>query len=423
MLESVNYKKVASYEKDPIQGDNVILGYSGGLDSSVILKVLIEKYKVNVYAVCVNIGQREDLEYIRNKAIEIGAKDCFIVDAIEEYASTILTEAIHFNADYEDGYHMFCPLGRIQIAKVLVEYAKKYNCTTIVHAATGKGNDQIRFDNYITTLDPSLKILAPVREWSMGREAEIEYAQQHNIPVTASLEKIYSYDENLWGCSAEGGEIEDFKKIPPLERILKFTSLPENAPDKPEYIKIEFNYGRPINVTEAENDFSIEPKMPMEIMETVNKIGAKHGIGITHLVEDRVLGLKVRGIYEEPGAEILIQAHKALEKAVSTREEIQFKELVDKQWSQLVYEGRYFHPLMKSLRSYLTGLSYKVDGTVTVKLYKGRAEVVAISSKYCLNNEASSFVQDGNFNQNASAGFIEHFNYTQKLTYNLDIKC
>jgi argininosuccinate synthase len=420
MFESSNYKRVASYEREPLPGDNVVLGYSGGLDSSVILKVLIEKYKVNVYAVCVNIGQREDLECIKNKAIEIGAKDCFVVDAVDDYASTVLREAILFNADYEDGYHMFCPLGRIQIAKVLVEYAKKYNCTTIVHAATGKGNDQIRFDNYITTLAPNIKILAPVREWAMGREEEIEYAKEHNIPVTASLEKIYSYDENLWGCSAEGGEIEDFKKIPPLDKILKFTEQPEVAVDNVEYVDIAFEDGIPISIiskstTNSEPEYWVQTSA---LIKKANEIGSKHGLGITHLIEDRVIGLKVRGIYEEPGAELLIKAHKALEKTVCTREEILFKEQVDRQWSQLVYEGRYYHPLTESLRGFAEVMNRKVRGVVTMRLYKGRCEAVAISSKLSLNNENSSFMKD-NFNQNASAGFIEHFGYTQRISYNL----
>jgi len=422
MIDNSEYKRIATYEAVPGTFDKVLLLFSGGLDTSVMLKWIQEKYNAEIYAICVDIGQREDFDQVSKKALDLGAKKCEVVDMKGKFVLNYCYEAIAFNAEYEGSYHLFCPLGRIAIAEAAVEYARKWNISVVAHGATGKGNDQIRFDNYITTLDPSLKVLAPVREWSMGREAEIEYAVQNNIPITASLEKIYSYDENLWGCSAEGGEIEDFKKIPPLDRILKFTSLPENAPDKPEYIKIQFNYGRPVNITESGKDFSAVPKMPIEIIKTVNEIGAKHGIGITHLVEDRVLGLKVRGVYEEPGAEILIQAHRSLEKSVSTREEIQFKELVDRQWAQLVYEGRYFHPLMESLRSYLLGSFYKLDGEVTVKLYKGRAEVVAISSKYCLNNEASSFVQDGNFNQNASAGFIEHFNYTQKLTYNLKKK-
>ena len=204
-----NYTKVASYEAKEGTFDKVLLLYSGGLDTSVMLKWIQDEYNAEVYALCVDIGQREDFEPVVQKALNLGAKKCEVADMRYKFALNYCYEAIAFNADYEGGYHLFCPLGRIAIAEAAVEYARKWGINVIAHGATGKGNDQIRFDNYITTQNPELKILAPVREWSMGREAEIEYAKQHNIPVTASLEKIYSYDENLWGCSAEGGEIED----------------------------------------------------------------------------------------------------------------------------------------------------------------------------------------------------------------------
>jgi len=416
----MEYKKVATYEAQEGSFDKVLLLYSGGLDTSVMLKWIQDKYNAEVYALCVDIGQREDFEPIVKKALDLGAVKCEVVNAIDDYASSLLNEAILFNADYEDGYHLFCPLGRIAIAKVAVDIAKKWNIDVIAHGATGKGNDQIRFDNYITTLAPNIKILAPVREWAMGREEEIEYAKEHNIPVTASLEKIYSYDENLWGCSAEGGEIEDFKKIPPLDKILKFTEQPEVAVDNVEYVDIAFEDGIPISII-SKSTTSSEPEYWVQtsaLIKKANEIGSKHGLGITHLIEDRVIGLKVRGIYEEPGAELLIKAHKALEKTVCTREEILFKEQVDRQWSQLVYEGRYYHPLTESLRGFAEVMNRKVRGVVTMRLYKGRCEAVAISSKLSLNNENSSFMKD-NFNQNASAGFIEHFGYTQRISYNL----
>lgn len=412
------YKKVATYEAKEGTFDKVLLLYSGGLDTSVMLKWIQEKYNAEVYALCINIGQREDFGPIVDKALKLGAKECEVVNAVERFATEVCNNAIMFNADYEGGYHLFCPLGRVMISRIAVEYAEKWGINVIAHGATGKGNDQIRFDSYITTLNPSLKILAPVREWAMGREEEIKYAQENNIPIGQSLTKIYSYDENLWGCSAEGGEIEDFKKVPPLDKILKFTNLPETAPDKPEYLKLFFEEGFLVGI-EDEADEIKEVNSLSHLIQLINDIGKKHGIGITHLVEDRVLGLKVRGVYEEPGAEIIIQAHKALEKAVSTREEILFKEQVDKQWSQLVYEGRWFHPLMSHLAYFAYSVGQKVTGVVTLRLYKGRAEVVAIDSRHCLNNEASSFMKDDKFNQNASAGFIENFNYTQKLTYSM----
>jgi len=415
-MQEKQYTKVATYEAQEGTFDKVLLLYSGGLDTSVMLKWIQEKYNAEVYALCVNIGQREDFGPIVEKALKLGAKKCEVVDVTSRFAAEQCNEAMLFNADYEDGYHLFCPLGRIAISKVAVEYAYKWGINVICHGATGKGNDQIRFDSYITTLNPGLKILAPVREWSMGREEEIAYAEKHGIPVTASLNKIYSYDENLWGCSAEGGDIEDFKKIPKLDEILKFTTLPEFAPDTPEYVELVF-FGGMLMFIQTQKE-TMSGKMA-DMIQVANRVGAKHGLGITHLIEDRVLGLKVRGIYEEPGAELLIKAHKALEKAVSTREEIQFKELVDKQWSQLVYEGRYFHPLVDSLKSFAISLNKKVEGTVVMKLYKGRTEAVSVSSPYSLNSEAASFIVDGGFNTNASAGFIENFNYTQKLTHNI----
>lgn len=422
MLDSQDYKRVTNYEQEPKEGEHVIIAFSGGLDSLVVLKMLIEKYKANVHAVCVDIGQREDLETVKQKALSVGAVTCDIIDVKDDYAEKLCLEAILFNADYEDGYHLFCPLGRIAIASVLVQCANKYDCKIIVHNSTGKGNDQIRFDGYITTLNPELKIMAPVREWSMNRVEEIAYAKLHNLPVTATLEKIYSYDENLWGCSSEGGAIEDFKKVPPLNDILKFTNLPEgkSTPDEPEYIKIAFLKGKPIAIRSAVED-SVGGSM-QDIIKFANEAGRKHGIGITHLIEDRVIGLKVRGIYEEPGAELLIKAHKALEKAVSTREEILFKEKVDREWSTLIYSGKYLHPLIESLRGFCISMNYNTTGTVTMKLFKGRVEAVAIDSSNSLNNEAASFVEDGGFNQNSSAGFIEHYNYIQKLTFNLNAK-
>ena len=414
----MEYKKVATYEAQEGSFDKVLLLYSGGLDTSVMLKWIQDKYNAEVYALCVDIGQREDFEPIVKKAIDLGAKKCEVARMVDRFAMNLLNEAIIFNADYEDGYHLFCPLGRIAIARAAVEYAEKWGINVIAHGATGKGNDQIRFDNYITTLAPNIKILAPVREWAMGREEEIEYAKEHNIPVTASLEKIYSYDENLWGCSAEGGEIEDFKKIPPLDKILKFTEQPEVAVDDVEYVDIMFVGGIPVSIVSRSTVNSEPDAKTSTLVKKANEIGRKHGLGITHLIEDRVIGLKVRGIYEEPGAELLIKAHKALEKTVCTREEILFKEQVDRQWSQLVYEGRYYHPLMDSLKGFAGVMNRKVEGIVTMRIYKGRCEAVAISSKFSLNNENSSFMKD-NFNQNASAGFIEHFGYTQRISYNL----
>ena len=407
-----NYKRVASHEAEPGTFTKVLLLYSGGLDTSVITKHIQEEYKADVYCLCVGIGQSDDVEYIRDKALKLGAKQFEYADVTAEFADTVCRQAIKANVDYEDGYRLFCPLGRVQISKTAVEYAEKWGCEVIAHGCTGKGNDQIRFENYVTTLNPELKILAPVREWEMGREQELAYAADRDIPVEQSSEKIYSYDENIWGCSAEGGEIEVLSEAPNLPNILKHVSVPEKTPDTPEFVDITFSKGEVIAI----NGYACSM---LTALKDMNELGAKHGVGLTHLIEDRVMGLKVRGVYEEPGAEILIQAHMALEKLVCTREEYMHKKSIDQQWTNMVYEGRWFHPLMHHLNAYIDSVNKKVSGIVTMKVYKTTAECVAIKSKYQLfEEEAATFMSGGTFNQNASAGFIEHFGYSQRVGYN-----
>ena len=407
-----SYQRVASHEAVPGEFSKVLLLYSGGLDTSVITKHIQEEYGAEVYCLCVGIGQSDDVKYIGDKALKLGAKDFAYADVSEDFANDVCTRAIKANVDYEDGYRLFCPIGRVQISKTAVDYARKWGCDVIAHGCTGKGNDQIRFENYITTLAPDLKILAPVREWEMGREQELAYAKDREIPIEQTKAKIYSYDENLWGCSAEGGEIEILSETPKLKNILKHVRVPEEAKDTPDKVIITFEQGVPTKL----NGITYSVK---EIIQAMNKLGAEHGIGLTHLIEDRVLGLKVRGVYEEPGAEILVQAHKALEKLVCTREEVSHKQSVDHQWTQMVYEGRWYHPLMHHLNAYIDSVNVKVTGDVTMKLYKTTAECVAIDSPYQLfEEEAATFMSGGTFNQKASAGFIEHFGYSQRIGYN-----
>jgi argininosuccinate synthase len=425
-MKESGYKKIASHEARDGEFNKVLLLYSGGLDTSVMVKYIQEFYNADVYCLCVGIGQSDNIEHIKKKALDLGAKDFEYVDVRKRFAKDICMMAVKANADYEDGYRLFCPLGRVEISRTAVEYADKWDCQVIAHGATGKGNDQIRFENYITTLRPDLKVLAPVREWGMGRDEELEYAEKHNIPVEQSKAKIYSYDENLWGCSAEGGEIEDLRMVPPLNKILKHVTVPESAHERSQLISIIFEEGLPISVTFPSEDgnFNITTRVSNDdytgVIESLNRIGSLHGIGITHLIEDRVVGLKVRGVYEEPGAEILVQAHKALEKIVCTREEYNHKKKIDQDWANMVYEGRWYHPLMNHINSYINSVNKKVTGMVTMKLYKGVAECVAIDSPYSLfNDDMSTFMRNDTFNTNASAGFIEHFNYSQKAGYNL----
>jgi len=410
------YKKVASHEAKKGEFDKCLLLYSGGLDTSVMLKWIQESYECDVIALTVDIGQSaDDLEAIKQKALMLGAKEAIVYDAKDEFAELCL-EAIKANADYQGGYALGCPLGRVSISKVGVKIAKQYDCQVIAHGATGKGNDQVRFESYITTLNPELKIIAPVREWAMGRDEEIEYAKKHKIPVIQTKESPYSYDENMWANTGEGGEIEDPKLIPPIEKILKWCKTPENASEKSELIKIKFEKGKPITLNGQKMSAA-------NLIMKLNKIGSKHGVGCFHLIEDRIVGLKVRGIYENPAAHILIQAHKNLEQLVSTREENELKTFIDTKWAYLCYGAKYFESVMKNIKAFQDSQNEKVSGEVTLKLYKGNCEVVALNSPCSLfDMDLATFDKCAKFNQNASAGFIEIWNLAQKTAYSLTPK-
>ncbi|HAZ28923.1 MAG TPA: argininosuccinate synthase [Candidatus Magasanikbacteria bacterium] len=414
MNHTTTYKKIASHEAEKGEFDTCLLLYSGGLDTSVMLKWIQEEYECTVIALTIDLGQTADnLEEIKQKALNLGAKDAIVYDAKDEFADILLTEAIKANADYQGGYALSCPLGRVMIAKVAVKIAKQYNCQVIAHGSTGKGNDQVRFEGYITTLDPTLKTIAPVREWGMGRDEEIEYAEKNNIPVKQKKESPYSYDENMWGNTGEGGEIENPELIPPLPNILQWCVTPENAPNEPELLDIGFEKGIPVSVNG-------EKKKLSDIVKICNAIGAKHGVGVIHLIEDRLVGLKVRGVYEQPGATILIEAHKKLEKLVSTREENELKTILDNKWAYLTYAAKWYDPVMYHIHAYLNSQNKKVTGSVTVKLQKGVATVVSLSSPYSLfNHNLATFNKNPTFNQNASAGFIEIYNMAQKTAYNV----
>jgi argininosuccinate synthase len=367
-----------------------------------------------VIALTIDIGQTVDnLEAIKQKALDLGAKETIVYDAKDEFADILLAEAIKANADYQGGYALGCPLGRIMISKVAVKIAKEKNCQVIAHGATGKGNDQVRFESYITTLDPDLKVIAPVREWGMGRDEEIVYAKTHGIPVKQKKHSPYSYDENMWANTGEGGEIENPELIPPVEKILQWCKLPEQAPDASQIIELDFEEGIPVALNG-------EKKKLSEIIKDCNEVGAKHGVGIFHLIEDRVVGLKVRGVYENPGASILIAAHKKLEYLVSTREENEFKAILDNKWAYMTYGAKWYDPVMYHIHAYMNSQNKKVKGKVKVKLYKGNITVVALESPYSLfDMNLATFDKNPKFNQNASPGFIEIYNMAQKTAYNV----
>ncbi len=414
MESKTNYQKVASYEAEKGSFKKCLLLYSGGLDTSVMLKWIQEEYDCEVIALTIDIGQTaDDLEAIKQKALKLGAKDAIVYDAKDEFAEVVLSEAIKANADYQGGYALSTPLGRVIISKVAVKIAEEYDCQVVAHGCTGKGNDQVRFETYITTLDRNIKIIAPVREWGMGRDEEIAYAEKHGIEVKQKKDTPYSYDENMWGNTGEGGEIEDPELIPPLDKIVQWSTLPESAPDAAELVEIEFSKGVPVAVNGEKSKLA-------QIINKLNSIGAKHGVGIVNLIEDRMVGLKVRGIYENPAASILVTAHKKLEMLVSTRQENELKSFIDNKWAYLTYAAGWYDPVMYHIHAYINSQNQKVTGTVKVQLFKGNITVVALDSPYSLfDSNLATFNKNASFNQNASAGFIEIHSLSQKTAFSV----
>ncbi len=405
-----SYVKVSSYEAKKGEAKKVVLLYSGGLDTSCMLKWIQEEYGAELITVTVDIGQiADDLDAIKQKALKLGAKKALVIDAKDEFAEHYIAKAIKANGSYQGPYYMATALGRPLLAKIAVEIAAQENADAIAHGCTGKGNDQVRIEATALTLNPKIKIIAPVREWGMGRDEEIEYAKKHSIPVPATLDKPYSYDENMWGSSAESGEIEDPAKVIPLKKALQICTLPEEAPDKAEELAIGFEQGIPVSLNGSRMKLS-------ELIAKVAKLGAAHGIGIVHHIEDRLVGLKIRDLYEMPAAHIIITAHRNLEKYVSTRQENYFKETVDNEWAHLCYTGLWYEPLMDDLNAFINKMNKKATGTVRLKLYKGNAEVIALESPNALYDlKLATFMKDYTFNQNASPGFIELWSLQMRL--------
>ena len=416
MEQKTDYIKVASHEGHPEPGDKVLLLFSGGLDTSVILKWLQETYSVDVVTLTVDIGQMsDDVEEVKAKAIKLGAVEAIVDNCQQEFAEQVISKAIKANADYQGGYHLLTPLGRVTISEKAVEYASKLGIKYVAHGCTGKGNDQVRFETYITALHPEIKTIAPVREWSMGRDEQIEFAKKHDVPVMQTKKKPYSYDDNMWGNSAEGGEIEDPALEAPLDNILKVCATPEQAPDEAEYVEVQFNEGVPVAMNGKE--------LPLHtLIAELDEIGAKHGVGVTQLIEDRFVGMKVRGIFEQPAAAILIDAHYNLEKIVCTRNENEFKAMIDQKWAYLCYGASWYDPTMDHLNAYIDSVNAKVTGTVKVKLYKGSITTVACESPYSLfDHNIATFNKNAQFNQNASAGFIEIHSLPQKMAQKVSV--
>jgi argininosuccinate synthase len=416
MKTTTKYIKTASYEAKIGEVKKVLLLYSGGLDTSVILKWIQDQYKAKVICLILDIGQqKDDLETIKKKALKFGAIKAITYDAKEEFADDFLSKGIKANASYQGPYHLSTPMGRALLAKKAVEVARKEGADAIAHGCTGKGNDQVRLDGYILTLEPKMKVFAPVREWGMDRNEEIQYAEKHGIPIPASIDFPYSDDDNMWGLTWEGGEIEEPHLIPPVEKFLTTYTLAKNAPDAEELVKLKFKKGLPIALNGQKMTLA-------KLTVALNKIAGRHGVGVVYLVEDRLVGVKDRGVYELPAAHVIISAHKALEQYVNTRNLNEIKEVMDTKWAYLCYGALWYDPAMDAINAFNDNVNEYVEGTVTVKLYKGMATVVAMDSKYGLAHASFTNVSGYDFNVNASAGFIEIYSLQMKMVNQLRSK-
>ncbi|HET9105311.1 MAG TPA: argininosuccinate synthase [Solirubrobacteraceae bacterium] len=413
------FQPTASYLADPADVHRVLLLYSGGLDTSVMLKWIQDQYDAEVVALTVNLGQPgEDYDVVTGKARQIGAVDAHVVDAREEFARDFLAPAIKANAIYGLGYPLFTALGRPLIAKLAVEYARRTGCDTIAHGCTGKGNDQVRIEATVATLAPELKVIAPVRSWRMGREEETAYAHEHGIPIKShptqgSEVAPYSIDDNLWGRSSEGRWIEDLSHAPE-DDVFQLVTRPEEAPDESEIVTVGFEAGLPVSLNGVRMGL-------VALIEAAGEIGARHGVGIVDHIEDRIVGLKVRDIYEVPAAAIVLLAHQELEKLVGTIHQNQMKVTIDQKWAYLVYAGLWWEPLREDLDAYMDAANRLVTGTIGIKLYKGSARVITRESPHAVYDaQLATFSESGGlFAQAASPGFIELWSLQSRMAWRL----
>ncbi len=403
----------ASYEARPEEVGRVLLLYSGGLDTSVMLKWIQDQYEAEVVALTVDLGQPgEDFGVVRDKALRLGALDCLVVDAKQEFARDYVLPAIKANGLYGGGYPLFTALGRPLIAKLAVEKARETGCDTIAHGCTGKGNDQVRIEGTVAALDPGLKIIAPVRGWQMGREEEIAYAREHGIPIKGGTEvPPYSVDDNIWGRSSEGGPIEDLSQ-PARDDVFEIVTPPEQAPDKARTLEIEFERGCPVALDGERLDL-------VELIERTAKIAGEYGVGIVDHIEDRIVGLKVRDVYEVPAAQVILMAHRELEKLVGTIHQNGFKSQLDHHWAYLVYAGLWYEPLLSDLNAFMDSVNEYVSGSITLRLYKGNVTVVKRESPNALYDpELAGFGESGGlFSQQASPGFIELWSLQSRMAH------
>jgi argininosuccinate synthase len=379
----------------------IVLAYSGGLDTTVIIPWLKENYDCEIVAVCVDVGQEADWKVIRKRALDTGASACHVADVKQEYVENYVWPVLKAGAVYEDRYLLGTSTARPLIAKVLVDYARGENAAAIAHGATGKGNDQVCFDLGIMALAPDIEIIAPWRTWKLrSREEEIRYLQRRKIPVPMKKKDSYSRDDNLWHISHEGLELEDPANEPVLRKMLSMTVPPEKAPNKPEYVEIEFEKGIPVAVNGRKMD-------GVSLIKFLNKTGGANGVGIADLVENRVVGMKSRGVYETPGGSILYYAHQELEHICLDRQTYSFKQQVALKMGELVYGGLWFTPLRESLSAFVDSTQEIVSGTARLKLYKGSISSAGVSSPYSLYNASiASFTTGDLYNHADAKGFI-----------------
>ena len=389
--------------------EKVVLAYSGGLDTSICIKWLMDEHNLDVIAVVGEVGQEhEGLEAVRQKALRTGAIEAYVVDMREEFVNEYLTDAIRANALYENKYPLLSALSRPVISKHLVRIAHEHGAKYIAHGCTGKGNDQVRFETSVWLLDPSIKIIAPVREWPFKtRPEEIEWAAEHGVDVPVTNAKPYSIDDNLWGRAIECGVLEDPWNEPP-EDIYTMTDSPESAPDAPEYVEIDFEAGIPCGLDGKKMSY-------IDIIYKLNEIAGRNGYGRLDMIENRLVGVKSRECYEQPAALALITAHKALEDMCLEREVLHYKLGIEQKWAECVYYGQWFAPLKAALDAFIASTQDGVTGLVRCKFYKGTCTVVGRKSDYSLYSyELATYDKEDQFNHESSAGFIELFALSAK---------
>ncbi|MEV9502912.1 argininosuccinate synthase [Bacillus safensis] len=389
------------------QNKKVVLAYSGGLDTSVAVKWLQEQ-GYEVVACCLDVGEGKDLAFVQQKALQVGAVQSYMIDAKEEFAEEFALTALQAHTMYEGKYPLVSALSRPLIAKKLVEVAEKENAVAVAHGCTGKGNDQVRFEVSIKALNPDLEVLAPVREWKWSRDEEIDYAQKHGIPIPINLDSPYSIDQNLWGRSNECGILEDPWAAPP-EGAYDLTNPLEKTPDTPEIIEITFEKGKPTAIDGIQYSLS-------DLILHLNEVAGQHGVGRIDHVENRLVGIKSREVYECPGAVTLLNAHKELEDLTLVKEVAHFKPIVEQKMAELIYNGLWFSPLKEALDAFLQETQQNVTGVVRVKLFKGHAIVEGRKSPYSLYDEnLATYTKADEFDHDAAVGFINLWGLPTKV--------